>query len=71
LVDAENAFNKLNRKVSLKSIKRLRPPLDTHFQNGYNTPGTLYTTTVFNILSQEGVTQGDMQQQWLCTLIST
>ena len=30
LVDADNAFNKLNRKVSLENIKRLCPPIYTY-----------------------------------------
>ena len=32
LVDADNAFNKLNRKVSLKNIKRLSPHVHIHTQ---------------------------------------
>ena len=59
LVDADNAFNKLNRKVSLENIKRLRPPMYTYLHNSYNTPARLYLENGDHILSQEGVTQGD------------
>jgi len=41
-VDARNAFNKLNRKVSLENIKRLCPPMHTYVHNRYNTPTMLY-----------------------------
>jgi len=59
LVDADNAFHKLNRKVSLENIKRLCPPLYTYLYNSYNTPAMLYLENGDHILSQEGVTQGD------------
>jgi len=59
LVDADNALNKLNRKVSLENIKRLCPPMYTYIHNSYNTPAKLYLENGDHILSQEGVTQGD------------
>jgi len=59
LVDADNAFNKLNRKVSLENIKRLCPPMYTYLHNSYTTPTMLYLENGDHILSQEGVTQGD------------
>ena len=59
LVDADNAFNKLNRKVSLENIKRLYSPVYTYLYNSYNTPAMLYLENGDHILSQEGVTQGD------------
>jgi len=61
IVDADNAFNKLNRNVSLENIKRLCPPMYTYLHNSYNTPATLYLENRdhSDILSQEGVTQGD------------
>ena len=58
IVDADNAFNKLNRKVSLENI-RLCPPMYTYIHNSYNTPAKLYLENCDHILSQEGVTQGD------------
>jgi len=59
LVDADNAFNKLNRKVSLENIKRLCPPIYTYLHKICNTPAKLYLENGDHILSQEGVTQGD------------
>jgi len=59
LVDTDNAFNKLNRKVSLENTKRLCPPMYTYLHNSYNTPAMLYLENGDHILSQEGVTQGD------------
>ena len=59
LVDADNAFNKPNRKVNLENIKRLCVPMYTYLHNSYNTPTMLYLENGDHILSQEGVTQGD------------
>jgi len=59
LIDADNAFNKLSRKVSLENIKRLCPPMYTYLHNSYNTPTMLFLENGDHILSQEGVTQGD------------
>ena len=61
-MDADNAFNKLNRKVSLENIKRLCPPCTHTYNfnvNSYNTPAMLYLENGDHILSLEGVTQGD------------
>ena len=66
LVDADNAFNKLNIKVSLENIKRLCvPPMYTCLHNSYNTPAMLYLENGDHILSQEGATQGD-NGLWQC-----
>ena len=59
LMDADNAFNKLSRKVSLENIKRLCPPMYAYLHNSYNAPAMLYLENGDHILSQEGVTQGD------------
>jgi len=59
LADADNAFNKLNRKVSLENTKRLCPPMYIYLHNSYNTPTMLYPENGTHILPQEGVTQGD------------
>ena len=59
LADADNVFDKLNRKVSLENIKRLCPPMYTYLHNNYNKPAMLYLENGDHILSQEGVTQGD------------
>ena len=59
LVDAENAFNKLNRKVSLEKHQKTVSPIYTYLHNNYNTPSMLYLENGNHMLSQEGVTQGD------------
>ena len=59
LVDADNAFNRINRKVSLENIKSLCPPLHKYLLNCYNTPARLYLKDGTWILSKEGATQGD------------
>ena len=59
LVDADNAFNRLNRNVALKNIKQLCPPLYTYLENSYNKPPRLYLKDGSFILSKEGVTHGD------------
>ena len=68
LVDADNAFNKLNRKFSLENIKRLCPPMYTYLHNSYNTPAMLYLDNGDHTLSQEGVTQGDNAGMAMCAL---
>ena len=63
LVDADNAFNNLNRQAALKNIKLLCPPFYRFLHNTYQSPSTLYLKdnkkTDF-ISSQEGTTQGDV-----------
>ncbi len=59
LVDADNAFNKLNRKVALANIEKLCPPIYRYLENSYNTPARLYLKDGSYILSKEGATQGD------------
>ena len=58
LVDASNAFNSLNRLVTLHNIRRLCPPLATILINTYRAPTELFVDGDV-ILSQEGTTQGD------------
>ena len=59
LVDAENAFNKLNRKVALHNIRYLCPAFATILINTYRTPSRLFITGGGEIFSSEGTTQGD------------
>ena len=66
LVDADNAFNKLNRKVSLQNIKRLGPAMYTYLHNSYNTPAMLHLENGDHILPQEGVMQGDNAAMVIC-----
>ena len=59
LVDADNAFNRLNRKVALHNIHRTCSPLFKYLNNSYNTRAKLYLLDGSFMLSEEGVTQGD------------
>ena len=63
LVDAENAFNNLNRKVALNTIKQSCPPLYQYLQNTYQKPAQLVISGENSheiIYSEEGCTQGDV-----------
>ena len=58
LIDAENAFNSLNRKLALKNIKKTCSSLLTAIKNSYSNPSKLFVNKK-TIYSQEGTTQGD------------
>ena len=58
LIDAENAFNSLNRKLALKNIENTCPSLLTAIKNSYSNPSKLFVNKK-TIYSQEGTTQGD------------
>ena len=57
LIDAENAFNSLKRKLALKNIKNTCPSLLTAIKNSYSNPSKLFVNKK-TIYSQEGTTQG-------------
>ncbi|XP_028416582.1 uncharacterized protein LOC114540659 [Dendronephthya gigantea] len=59
LVDADNAFNSLNRAVLLHNIRYLCPPMATYIRNCYNTPSRLFVLGGTELLSSERTTQGD------------
>ena len=59
LVDADNAFNSLNRKVLLHNIIYLCPPMSTYIRNCYSSPSRLFVLGGIEISSSEGTTQGD------------
>ena len=59
LIDAENAFNRLNRKAALMNIKQICPNLYQFLDNSYSNPAKLFLEDGSHILSEEGVTQGD------------
>ena len=59
LVDADNAFNCLNRKVLLHNIRYQCPPMAIYIRNCYSTPSRLFVLGGVEILSSEGTTQGD------------
>ena len=58
LIDAQNAFNSLNRELTLKNIDKLCPSLSQAIRNSYSTPSDLYIKRS-TVKSQEGTTQGD------------
>ena len=59
LVDAENAFNRINRKTALHNTQYLCPPLFRFLNNTYKEPVKLHLGDGSFIMSEEGVTQGD------------
>ena len=58
-VDANNAFNTINRKMFLHNIKVICPEVSTFISNCYQKPARLFVAGGIEILSQEGTTQGD------------
>ena len=63
LVDAENAFNNINRKVALQNIKQICPPFYQYLFNTYQKPALLVIPgekSHETIYSEEGCTQGDV-----------
>ena len=62
LIDAGNAFNRLNRNVALHNIQYTCLPLATTLINVYRAPSDLVIDGEV-ILSQEGTTQAIL---WLC-----
>ena len=62
LVDAQNAFNSLNRESALKTIQSICPTFYRYLHNTYQTPTRQYISGSENgnfIWSEEGATQGD------------
>ena len=62
-VDADNAFNRLNRRVALHNIKQICPPIYTYLNNHYQDPARLIVndrTENYHLFSEEGCTQGDV-----------
>ena len=65
LVDADNAFNRLNRRVALHNVQQLCPLLYKYLFNHYQTPANLLisdktSSEGFALDSEEGCTQGDV-----------
>lgn len=58
LVDADNAFNRLNRGVALHNMRFICPPLATVLINIYRSPARLFVTGGMELSSEEGTTQG-------------
>ena len=58
LVDADNAYNRLNRAVALHNIQYICPSLSTTLTNCYRVPARLFVTGGMELSSSEGTTQG-------------
>ena len=71
LIDAENAFNRLNRKAALKNIKQICPSFHQFLINSYCQPAKLFLEDGSHISSEEGVTQGDPAAMAKYALAST
>ena len=59
LIDADNAFNSLNRRVFLHNIQYLCPPMAIYIRNCYSVSSRLFVLGGTEISSSEGTTQGD------------
>ena len=58
LVDAENAFNLLNRAVALHNIRFICPPISVALINCYRVGSRLFVAGGMELASLEGTTQG-------------
>ena len=59
LIDAENAFNSINRKVMLHNLKLMCPVIARYISNIYMCPAKLFIISGGELFSQGGTTQGD------------
>ena len=59
LIDAENAFNSINRKAMIHNISMICPIIATFIRTCYNTPARFFIIGGKEILSREVTTQGD------------
>ena len=60
LVDADNAFNSINRKVALHNVQRICPSFYRFLFNSYQVPVKLFISGSRKFIwSKEGATQGD------------
>ena len=59
LIDAEDAFNSINRKVMLDNLKFICPIIAAYIISCYATTSRLFIVGVGEVLSSEGITQGD------------
>ena len=59
LIDASNAFNRMNRNVAMHNIRITCPEVSVYIINTYRHPSRLFISGGGEISSQEGTTQGD------------
>ena len=72
LVDAENAFNSLNRRAALNNLQYTCPEFFKYILNTYRAPADLYVSNSDEtIVSEEGTTQGDTSAMgvYACSLM--
>ena len=60
LIDAENAFSSINRKVMLHTLKFICPIIPAYIINCYAFPSRICIVGRGEILSSEGTSQGVM-----------
>ena len=60
LVDADNAFNRINRNVILHNIRIICPIIATYVINSYSREARLFISGGEEITSTEGTIQGDL-----------
>ena len=58
LIDADNAFNRINRKAILHNIQYICPIFKYAIINTYRVPSRIFVLGGMEMLSQEGTTQG-------------
>ena len=58
LLDATNAFNRVNRKVLIHNAKVICPAISTYVNNCYRLPSRLFVIDGTKVTSEEGTTQG-------------
>lgn len=71
LVDADNAFNSINREALLHNIEYLCPSISTFVYNCYVVPARLFVIGGRELKSQEGTTQGDPTAMGTCNRLDT
>ena len=59
LIDAENAFNLINKKVMLRNLKFICLIITAYISNSYTCPVRLFIIGSSELLSNDGTTQGD------------
>ena len=59
LVDADNAFNRINRRVMIHNVQIICPEIATFIGNTYSSNSRLSITGGYEINSSEGTAQGD------------
>ena len=70
LVDASNAFNRLNRRLTLLNLMALCPALAPIAINTYHDPANLFVSGEV-LLSLEGTTQGDTLSMAIYAVVIT